>query len=155
MTSKLPALFSSRTANDIEKWIGDMNNVFIDLDRMFDRYDKAFPVSVRSVNFPPVDIVKTATGYEITLAVAGYTQDDLKVEVDENDVLVVSGKIIDKPEVAYLFKGIATRQFVRKWQLLDHDEVGSVSLKNGLLTIVVNRKAPPEPAVKRLTITAS
>jgi len=70
-------------------------------------------------------------------------------------VLVVSGKIIDKPEVAYLFKGIATRQFVRKWQLLDHDEVGSVSLKNGLLTIVVNRKAPPEPAVKRLTITAS
>lgn len=148
----LPTLFS-RQQGDLEKWIGEMNNVFVDFDRMFDRYDKAFPVNIRSVTFPPVDIVKTDAGYEITLAVAGYTQEDLQVEVDENDVLVVSGKIINKkPETSYLFKGIATRQFVRKWQLLDHDEVEGVSLKNGLLTIVVKRKPPAEPNVKRLTI---
>lgn len=150
----LPTLFS-RQQGDLEKWIAEMNNVFVDFDRMFDRYDKTFPVSVRSVTFPPVDVVKTETGYEIALAVAGYTQEDLQVEVDENDVLVVSGKIINKkPETSYLFKGIATRQFVRKWQLLDHDEVENVSLKNGLLTIVVKRKPPAEPTVKRLAITA-
>lgn len=150
--TKLPAIFASRPLAEVEKLFGDMNNTFLDFDRMFSRFDQAFPVSVRSATFPPVDVIKTEDGYDITLAVAGYAKEDLTVELAEGNVLTVVGKQEQKEETMYLFKGIAARQFTRKWQLLDGDEVASVSLANGLLTIRIKRVVV-EPQTKVFQIT--
>ena len=137
---------------ELDKWFADFNSVFIDADRMFEAFDRAFPVGVRNVTFPPCDVVTTDTGYTVSLAVAGFTKDDLTVEVDGNNVITVTGKKEAKSDDKYIVKGIATRQFVRKWQLLDSDEVEDVKLENGLLNITVKRNDPVQPEVKRLEI---
>lgn len=150
--TKLPALFkNSRSLADVENLFTTMNSAFLDFDRMFDRFDRLFPTSIRAATFPPVDIIKTDTGYDIILAVAGYTKDDLTVELDDDHILTVTGKQEQKQDMPFLFKGIASRQFTRRWQLLEEDEVADVKLANGLLTIKIKRTVV-EPQVKRLTI---
>lgn len=154
MPNKLPAIFAD-SLNSLEKWVGDMNNTFIDFDRVFERFDRAFPVNVRTVTYPPVDLLKVEGGYLVQLAVAGYGKDDLVVEVSDDNTLTVSGKQESKTdEGQYLFKGIAARHFVRKWQLLDSDKVSDIKLKDGLLTIKIDRAPAVAPTIKRLDISA-
>ena len=150
MTSKLPAIFG-RTVAEMEKMLGDFNQTVIDSDRFFTRFDKTFPLSIRSVSYPPVDVVKLEDGYRITLAVAGYAKDDLSVELS-GDVLTVTGDINKETDAQYLFKGISSRHFIRKWQLIEGDTIGDITLKNGLLNIKINRQPPTEPTVKKLNI---
>jgi molecular chaperone IbpA len=155
MTKNLPSIFAD-SLNSLEKMIGDMNGSFIDFDRVFERFDRAFPVNVRTVSFPPADLLKVEGGYIVQLAVAGYSKDDIVVEVSNDNVLTVTGKQENKTDdgVQYLFKGISARSFIRKWQLLDTDSVSSVNLKDGMLSIKIDRAPAPEPQVKRLAITA-
>lgn len=145
---------ASTLSKEAEKFYSDFNNVWVDLERAFEAFDRSFPVGIRNVNFPPCDIVKTESGYNVLLAVAGFTRDDLSVEVDGDNIVTVSGKKEAKPDEKYLLKGIATRQFVRKWQLAVEDEVTDVKLENGLLNIEIKRNEPvvEEAPVKRLTI---
>jgi molecular chaperone IbpA len=134
--------------------MGDMNNTFVDFDRVFERFDRAFPVNVRTVTFPPVDLIKIEGGYLVQLAVAGYSKDDVTVEVSSDDVLTVTGKQEAKADDSqYLFKGISARSFIRKWQLFDTDTVESVVLKDGMLTIKIARANPDVPTTKRIPVT--
>lgn len=154
MSKNLPSIFAD-SLNALEKTIGDMNGSFIDFDRFFERFDRAFPVNVRTVSFPPADLLKVDGGYVVQLAVAGYTKDNVVVELSNDNVLTVTGKQESKDENAqYLFKGISARSFIRKWQLLDTDTVENVSLKDGMLSIKIARAPAVEPQVKRLTISA-
>lgn len=139
-------------SKDTEKLFEKFNSVWLDAERAFEAFDRNFPVGIRNVNFPPCDIVKTETGYAVALAVAGFTKDELTAEVDTDNVITVSGKKETKSEDKYLVKGIATRQFVRKWQLAEQDEVQDVKLVDGLLTITIKRNEDTV-SVKRLTIT--
>lgn len=152
----LPTLWKSSKLNavvpELEKLITEANSMWLDAERMFEEFDRTFPVGARSVNFPPRNIVKTDEGYEIAFAVAGFKREDLTVEVDSNDVLTVSGKIVAAKETQFIVKGIATRQFENKLQLLDGDQVDSVKLADGILTITVKRTQPVAPAVRQLTI---
>lgn len=151
MKNFLPSLF--KNTQTVEQWLSGINSMMLDAERAFEEMDRAFPVGLRNVTFPPVDIVKTGTGYKVSLAVAGFKRDELAVEVGPN-MLTVTGKKETKSEDAYLVKSIATRQFVRKWQLLDQDEVEGVKLEDGLLTIAIKRNEPTpvEDTVKRLEI---
>ena len=94
--------------------------------------------------YPPYNIEKLGEDeYRITMAVAGFSEDDLHIELKQN-TLTISGKKSDRPESAaeILHQGIASRAFERRFQLADFVEVGGASLENGLLHVTLKREIP-------------
>lgn len=92
--------------------------------------------------YPPYDIEKIGEDqYRIVLAVAGFGQDDIEI-VQEPNRLTVRGRLKDQPERAYLHRGIATRPFVRQFDLADYVEVTGASMDQGLLMIALKREIP-------------
>jgi molecular chaperone IbpA len=114
----------------------------------FDRLDDLFETAFRSgqeASYPPYNIIKTGQdNYRITLAVAGFGEDELEVVAQEN-LLVVRGKAANgeqDKEVTYLHRGIARRAFEHRFQLADHVKVTGANLTNGLLDIELVRELP-------------
>jgi len=103
----------------------------------FDQFERAFErVSKAAADgYPPYNVEQTGeNSLRITLAVAGFTMDDLSVQIEDNQ-LVVRGKQSDNGDRVYLHRGIAARQFQRSFVLAEGIEVASASLDNGLLNI--------------------
>jgi molecular chaperone IbpA len=123
----------------------------VGFDRMASLLDNALRSQKAGVGFPPYDIETTGEDrYAITLAVAGFEESELDIQV-ENGVLRVSGKKADEvEEKSYLYRGIANRSFERKFNLADHVEVRGADLKNGLLTVNLLKEIPE--AMKPRTI---
>ena len=115
---------------------------FDEIERLLDRISKT------ADGYPPYNIerLKASAGgpvrLRITLAVAGFGQDDIEVAIEENE-LTVSGRQRDDGERDYLHRGIAARQFQRTFVLADGMEVTGAELKDGMLAIELAR---PEPA---------
>lgn len=111
-----------------------------------------------SDNYPPYNIIKNSgTNYTIEVAVAGFNDDELTVELHEN-VLTVSGaraKEVDVAEVEYIHRGIGKRDFTRKMTLVEHMEVTGASVKNGILRIDIEQRIPEEKKPKRIDITTN
>lgn len=119
----------------------------------FDHFEKTFDRLRKTggEGYPPYNIEQIAdTGLRITLAVAGFSMDDLDVEIDQNQ-LTIRGKQSDDPTRVYLHRGIAARQFQRSFVLADGIEVRDASLDNGLLHIALERVAP-ESAARKIEI---
>jgi len=123
----------------------------IGFDRMGSLLDNALRSQKAGVGFPPYDIESTGEDqYAITLAIAGFEESELDIQV-ENGVLSVRGKKADDDaERSYLYRGIANRSFERKFNLADYIEVRGAELKNGLLTINLVKEIPE--AMKPRTI---
>ena len=104
-------------------------------------------------SFPPYNIeVVDENQYRITLALAGFTLDDLEIE-QENNVLKISGKKGDeKVEAKYLYQGIAKRNFERRFQLSDHVEVTSARFEHGLLHVELIREIPEAMKPRKIAI---
>ncbi len=116
---------------------------FDEIEKTFDRLRKS-----GAEGYPPYNIEQTGeAGLRITLAVAGFTMDDLDVEIDSNQ-LTIRGKQTDDAERVYLHRGIASRQFQRSFVLADGIEVKGASLNNGLLHIDLERVVPESKARK-------
>jgi molecular chaperone IbpA len=115
----------------------------IGFDRMGSLLNSALRSQKESVGFPPYDIESSGEDrYAITLAVAGFEESELDIQV-ENGVLRVRGrKSDDSEDKTYLYRGIANRSFERKFNLADHIEVRGAELKNGLLTISLVKEVP-------------
>jgi molecular chaperone IbpA len=93
--------------------------------------------------FPPYNIERLGENeYLISMAVAGYTQDELNVEVKEQTLTVRGEKSANDTNREYLHRGIASRSFERRFQLADHVEVTDASLNDGLLSIGLVRNVP-------------
>jgi molecular chaperone IbpA len=113
-----------------------------------------------SVSYPPYNIERTDENhYRITLAVAGFAEKDMTVEVKEG-VLSVQGKREGEKDSAhvkqhYLHQGIAGRSFERRFQLAENVEVRGAALENGLLHIDLERLVPEEKKPRRIAIGAS
>jgi len=121
---------------------------FDNLTRVLDsvtRYDGA------QAAYPPYNILKESDDdYRITFAVAGFSQDDIDLTV-ENNTLTVQGKVNqDDGPSTYLHRGIAGRSFERRFQLADHIQVNDAVMENGLLHVVLKREVPE--ALKPRTI---
>ena len=117
---------------------------FDHFERTLDRVQKA-----QADGFPPYNIEQTGRdGLRITLAVAGFSMDDLSVQI-ENNQLVVRGRQAEDEARVYLHRGIAGRQFQRTFVLAEGIEVTAAELDNGLLHIDLQR---PEPEVKIQTV---
>jgi molecular chaperone IbpA len=107
--------------------------------------------------YPPYNIEKVdEESYRITMAVAGFAEDDLDITV-KDDVLTVSGRIADEndKERSYLHRGIATRAFERRYQLADHIKVTGGRLEHGLLHLELVREVPEELKPRRIAIASA
>jgi molecular chaperone IbpA len=124
----------------------------VGFDRMFDMLDQ---VADTSQGYPPYNIERTGdNNYRITVAVAGFGDKDLNVEVRDG-VLSVTGKREDAEKQSYLHHGIAGRAFERRFQLAEHVEVRGARLENGLLHVDLERTVPEEKKPRRIQINAS
>ncbi len=103
--------------------------------------------------YPPYNIERLDSDkYRITMAVAGFGQDEINVEVKEQTLTVKGEKAVDDKERAYLHRGIAARTFERRFQLADHVEVVGADLKDGLLHIDLVRNLPERMKPRTITI---
>ena len=125
----------------------------VGFDRVFDLLENASRGTTID-NWPPYDIVRTAEDdYRVTMAVAGFSEDELAITQEQN-VLVVSGQRPDEDAGEYLHRGIGGRTFQRSFQLADHVKVTVASLENGLLTIDLKRVIPEEMKPRKIKIGA-
>lgn len=106
-------------------------------------------------SYPPYNIVKSGEdAYRITFAVAGFSGQDLDVQV-ENQTLTVRGKITqDETSPTFLHRGIAGRSFERKFELADHIQVSGAQMENGLLHIDLKREIPEALKPRKIAIAA-
>lgn len=129
----------------------------VGFDRLFSMLDSmGQPDSAQT--YPPYNIERTGEdAYRITMAVAGFGEDELHLEAHRN-VLTVKGEKSEQKDgegAELLYRGIAGRTFERRFQLADHVEVSGAELKNGLLHIDLVREVPEELKPRRIAISAS
>ena len=119
-----------------------------------DRFDKLFEMAgARDVSYPPYNIVRAGEDhYRITMAVAGFSEDDIEIVAQDN-VLTVRGRIQEpEQEQVYLHRGIGTRAFEHTFQLADYVQVKGASLNNGLLDIELVREVPEALKPRKIQI---
>jgi molecular chaperone IbpA len=125
----------------------------VGFDRIADMMDRVLASDVSQPTYPPYNIEKTAeNAYRISLAVAGFTDDDLSVEVRENALIVSARKAEDESPRTFLHRGIATRAFERRFHLADHVRVTGATHENGMLHIDLQREIPEALKPRRIAI---
>lgn len=127
----------------------------IGFDRLASLLDATVQQTEQAPAYPPYSIEKLGEdAYRISMAVAGFTHDDLSVEVNGN-TLTISGKhTADEAEKqrSYLHRGIATRNFERRFQLADHMKITGAELTHGLLHVDLAREIPEAMKPRRIEI---
>ena len=114
---------------------------FDEFDRLF---DTVFSSETKANTYPPYNIVKTdKNSYQITMAIAGFDESNIDISLEENLLVIKgdnkSGNGLDE-NVEYLHRGIATRNFERRFEIADSVKVNEADLKNGLLVIGLERE---------------
>ncbi|MEL7213023.1 MAG: Hsp20 family protein [Pseudomonadota bacterium] len=127
----------------------------VGFDQIADMMDRVLANDVSNQTYPPYNIEKTADdAYRISIAVAGFTEDELFVEVKENALHVSARKEASETERTYLHRGIATRAFERRFQLADHVRVTGASHVDGMLHIELEREVPEALKPRRIAISS-
>lgn len=125
----------------------------VGFDRVADLMDRVLSADVSQPSYPPYNIEKTADdAYRISLAVAGFTDEELSVDVKENSLVVSASKADEEKAVSYLHRGIATRAFERRFQLADHIRVTGAAHEHGMLHIDLVREIPEALKPRRIEI---
>ncbi|WP_171097826.1 MULTISPECIES: Hsp20 family protein [unclassified Ruegeria] len=133
-----------------------LHRATIGFDQIADVMDRVLTKDVAQPTYPPYNIEKTdADTYRISVAVAGFSENDLSVEVKENSLVVSGKKAADEKERSYLHRGIATRAFERRFALADHVRVTGASHENGMLNIDLKREVPEALKPRRIEISSS
>jgi molecular chaperone IbpA len=128
----------------------------VGFDRVFNLLDSV--AGQASTNgYPPYNIEKSGDNdYRIVMAVAGFAEAELNVTQKENELLVTGQTAANgADEKQYLYRGIAGRNFERRFQLADHVKVVGAKLANGLLTIELQREIPEEKKARAIPVVAS
>ena len=124
----------------------------VGFDQVADLMDRVLASENTGSSYPPYNIEKTDDdAYRISIAVAGFSDNDLSVEVREN-ALIVSAKKADEAEKNYLHRGIATRAFERRFHLADHIVVTGASHVDGMLNIDLVKEVPEALKPRRIEI---
>lgn len=132
-----------------------LNKALLGFDDIFNNFEQRFANQINN-NYPPYNVVKKdENNYEIEVAVTGFLPEEITVEIDQNQ-LIVKGerKREEDADVQYLHRGLATRDFTRMWTLAEHMEVGTGTIKNGVLRIALERVIPEALKPRVLKITA-
>ena len=133
-----------------------LHRATIGFDQIADLMDRALSTDVAQPSYPPYNIEKTAAeAYRISIAVAGFSEEDLSVEVKENALVVSAKKSDDDSDRTYLHRGIATRAFERRFTLADHVRVTGASHSDGMLHIDLHREVPEALKPRRIEIAST
>jgi len=125
----------------------------IGFDQIADMMDRVLTADIAQPSYPPYNIEKTSDDtYRISVAVAGFTDEDLSVEVKENALVIAARKAGDVDDRTYLHRGIATRAFERRFQLADHVHVTGATHEHGMLHIELKREVPEALKARRIEI---
>jgi molecular chaperone IbpA len=128
----------------------------VGFDRVAQLFDQMAGLDTDGSTFPPYNIERIdEDAYRITMAVAGFTETDLKLALDAQVLTVTGDKPADDKTKTYLHRGIAGRTFSRRFQLADHVEVKSAELKDGLLHIDLVRNVPERLKPRQIPIGTS
>ncbi|PWE27425.1 heat-shock protein [Pararhodobacter marinus] len=129
----------------------------VGFDRMADLMDRVLAAEPVQPTYPPYNIEKTdENAYRISIAVAGFSADELSVEMKENGLTVSGRKAEDKDEQrTYLHRGIATRAFERRFHLADHVRVSGATHADGMLHIDLVREIPEALKPRRIEIASA
>jgi molecular chaperone IbpA len=128
----------------------------VGFDRIADLMDRVLTADVSQPTYPPYNIEKTdENAYRISVAVAGFTPDELSVEVKEAMLVIAARKAEDATPSHYLHRGIATRAFERRFALADHMRVTGALHEHGMLHIELIREMPEALKPRRIAITRS
>lgn len=123
-----------------------LNRALVGFDRIFDDMERRFANSVQT-NYPPYNIAKVEENtYEIEIAVTGFAKDEIEVRVEHDKLVIAGQRTKDENDLAvdFLHRGLAFRDFERTFTLADHMKIKSAEIKNGVLTIRIEREIPEE-----------
>jgi molecular chaperone IbpA len=147
----VPAFFSQDVFKDFDRFFVGFEEPIAQFQKLHNDVTKNIP------NYPPYNIKKVDdTHYVIEMAVAGFGQADLDIEIDGGK-LIVKGNTQSSTEDSednFVFKGIANRAFTRSFGIDDHIEVSNAELFNGMLKIFLERLVPEEKKPKKVNVKA-
>ena len=114
----------------------------VGFDQIADMFDRVLTSDTQTSSYPPYNIEKIdENAYLISVAVAGFSEADLNVEVKENSLIISAGKSHENTK-SYLHRGIANRSFKQRFQLADHVQVTGANHSDGMLHIELKREVP-------------
>jgi len=126
----------------------------IGFDRLASLMENVSNQDVGTTSYPPYNIeLLSENAYRITMAVAGFGEDDINIEIKEQS-LTITGNKSDETSAEYLHQGIAARNFERVFRLADHVEVTGAQLTNGLLHVDLKRELPETMKPRSIEITS-
>ena len=115
-------------------------------------FDSVFNLNESNTSYPPYNILKSDNNYTISLAIAGFSKDEIDISLQENE-LVIKGVAKDlNNKFEFLHRGIAGRNFERKFRLADTIKVSDASYENGLLNIYLEREIPQHQKPRKIEI---
>jgi molecular chaperone IbpA len=123
-----------------------LNRALIGFDTMFDQLERRFANQIQN-NYPPHNIIRTGENtYAIEVAVAGFAKNEVSVTIENNELSIKGEKVdtVVDENIQYLHRGLASRDFVRVFPLAEHIEVKGAEIKDGILTVKLERIVPEE-----------
>ena len=138
---------------DLPAFVNQIHRHTIGFDNLFSELNRNFANS-KSDNYPPHNVIRLDDQHHvIEIAVAGFAEEEIDVELKDS-VLTVRGEQAKKDdEIEYLHKGLSTRNFERTFRLADNTEVRGATIKNGILAIALEHIVPDEKKAKKIAIT--
>jgi molecular chaperone IbpA len=136
--------------NSLKPFSVGFDSIFEEFDRMLDSTERY------NSNYPPYNICKlNDNDYKIEVALAGYSRDDIEIELKDNTLTVrnkTKEKVVNNESNGVIHKGISTRQFERSFTISEDIKVKNADLKNGLLSIDLERIVPEEKKPRLINI---
>jgi molecular chaperone IbpA len=128
----------------------------IGFDRLAGMLDSASRLDAQAPSYPPFNVERVnENDTRVTMAVAGFTQDELEIEVKDQTLTISGKKSEESDDHTYLHHGIAARNFERRFQLADHVQVTGAQLENGLLHVDTRREIPEALKPRTISIQAA
>ena len=133
--------------------LAPLHRATVGFDQIADMMDRILTDTQSAPSYPPYNIEKTSDdGWRISIAVAGFAESDLSVELRDNALYVSAQKSDEPADITYLHRGIANRAFERRFALAEHVRVSGASHVNGMLNIDLVREVPEALKPRQIAI---
>ena len=138
---------------DLPTFVNQIHRHTVGFDSLFYELNRGFANS-KSDNYPPHNVIRLDDQHHvIEIAVAGFAESEIDVELKDSVLTVRGEQASKKEEIEYLHKGLSTRNFERTFRLADNTEVKGATIKNGILAIALEHIVPEEQKPKKIAIT--
>ena len=115
-------------------------------------FDSVFNLNESNTSYPPYNILKSDNNYTISLAIAGFSRDEIDISLQENELAIKGIAKDQNNKIEFLHRGIAGRNFERKFRLADTIKVSDASYENGLLNVYLEREIPEHQKARKIEI---